>query len=396
MQITHQIQPFDVNGVIRWAGCVRLAAVYCNAAEHNAVPLMGKKTLQSGVVCVQHSRAEAGLCLALLAEESSEEVTSETAYPSGHLQMLDPWAAYLTWALRSCLQRSCQHLCCRYMQLWSVLPTVVPLEVAQEVLPQDVNALLLPVHTAQTRVVDTGPWRTRKSSCRLLLSSTWSSSEHAHTAAISFSSLPRTDGKAFLQRQRFPCPRAKKGMSQYSQKNWNLSPFKYVVCTKCRAGWCQTWGCFSLLNLPGVPEHLCWQWMWAPLPSTTLSPSCDLPPTLHGISPLRAVVCNTGATKSLSCTRSCRAKWKTKDLQEHGKHCKDSFPNFWVSIQFKAKTTGIWVWMHSRTPKRNKQRPYYLQCLKPTGNWRTSHWKSKKEKKKEEILCNGWNEGSTI
>lgn len=75
-----EIQPFDVNGVIRWAGCVRLAAMYCNAAEHNAVSSVGKETLQSGVVCMQHSRAEDGthgLCLALLAEESLEEVTKQ-------------------------------------------------------------------------------------------------------------------------------------------------------------------------------------------------------------------------------------------------------------------------------------------------------------------------------
>lgn len=88
-----EIQPFDVNGVIRWAGCVRLAAMCCNAAEHNAGSSVGKKTLQSGVLCMQHSKAEAGthgLCLALLAEKSWEEVTSKTAYPSGHLQMLDP------------------------------------------------------------------------------------------------------------------------------------------------------------------------------------------------------------------------------------------------------------------------------------------------------------------
>lgn len=67
--------------------------MYCNAAEHNAVCSVGKMALQRGVLCVQHSRAEpgtGGLYLALLPEVNSEDVTSETAYPSQHLQVLDP------------------------------------------------------------------------------------------------------------------------------------------------------------------------------------------------------------------------------------------------------------------------------------------------------------------
>lgn len=142
---------------------------------------------------------------------------------------------------------------------------------------------------------------------------------HLHKAPLSILiqlSLPfhcplppnNSSGKAFLQRHSFPCPRAKKEISQYYQKNWNLPPFKYMACTKCRAGWCQPWDCFSLLKLPGVPKHLCWQCVWAPLPSTTLSPSSDAPPSLHRISPLRTVVCNTGATNSLSCRCACRVK----------------------------------------------------------------------------------------